>query len=260
MAIKVSTGMANRIADRAAYRSVVNNGRLQIYSGIQPTNADSASSGTLLGTITNASGAFAAETLPVWTLTLSGGSGTLDSLKIGGIELLSSAVSFTVDLATTAAAVASAITGAFTLVDYTATSADAVVYITGPVGSGANLNSAVCVATATTLGATVSSAGAPTTPGVAAVNGLSFTYPAAAGVFGVSGTWSGLGVATGTAGWFRFLCDGADAGTSASTTYARIDGTITVTGGSGNATIDNTGVTAGQVVTVTSFNMGISQG
>lgn len=260
MAIKVSTGMANRIADRAAYRSVVTNGRVQIYSGIQPTNADTASSGTLLCTVTNASGAFTAETLPVWTLTLSGASGSLDSVKIGGIELLPAAVSFTTDLSTTAALVAAAITGAFTLVDYTATSNAAVVYITGPVGSGANLNSATCVATATTLGATVSSAGAPTTSGVNAVNGVTFTYPATGGLFGRSGTWSGLGVASGTAGWFRFLCDGADTGTSASTTFARIDGSITVTGGAGDATIDNTGVTAGQVVSVTSFNMGISRG
>lgn len=260
MAIKVSTGMANRIADRAAYRSVVTNGRVQIYSGIQPTNADSASSGTLLCTITNASGAFTAETLPVWTITLSGASGSLDSVKIGGIELLPAAVPFTTDLSTTAALVASTITGAFTLVDYIATSAAEVIYITGPIGSGASLNSAVCVATATTLGAVVSNSGAPTTAGVNAVNGVTFTYPASGGLFGRSGTWSGLGVATGTAGWFRFLCDGADAGTGASTTYARIDGSITLTGGSGDATIDNTGVTAGQVVSITAFNMGINQG
>jgi len=260
MAIKVSTGAANRIADRAGYRSVVTNGRLQLYSGIQPTNADTASNGTLLCTVTNAAGTFTAETVPVWTLTLSGASGSLDSVKIGGVELISTPISFTTDLTTTANAVAAAITNGYTIVDYVATSNAAVVYISGPAGSGTSLNTAVCAATSTTLGATVSNGGLPTTAGVAAVNGLTFTFPASSGVFTKNGTWSGLGVAAGTAGWFRYLCDGADAGTGASTSYARLDGSITVAGGSGDATIDNTTISIGQQVTVTSFSMSVSKG
>lgn len=260
MAIKVSTGMANRIADRAGYRSVVTTGRLQIYSGVQPTNADTASNGTLLCTITNAAGTFTAETLPVWTITLGGSAGSVDSIKIGGLELLGAAVPFTTDLTTTATALAAAITNSFTLVDYTATSTNEVVYISGPIGSGAALNAAVCAATSTTMSATVSNSGLPTTAGVTAVNGLQFTYPATGGAFAKNGTWSGLGVATGTAGWFRFLCDGSDAGTGASTTFARLDGSLTVAGGSGDATIDNTTISTGQQVTVTSFSMGINKG
>lgn len=260
MAIKVSTGLANRVSDRDSFRQSINSGRLLIFSGTQPTTADLASNGTLLATITNASGAFTAETLPQWTVVLAGSSGSVDSIKMGGVELLTAAIPFTTDLTTTAAAVATAITNNFSLIDYTATSSGANVYIVGPKGCGALLNSVVCAATATTMTATPSSSGAVTTSGVTAVNGLQFSYPASGGAFGISGTWSALGAASGTAAYFRYLADGADAGTSSSTTYGRIDGSITATGGGGDATIDNTAVTSGQTVTVTSFSFGVSLG
>lgn len=262
MAIKVSTGLANKIADRDGYRQAVNNGRLLIFSGTQPTNADTASSGTLLATITASSGTFTAETLPQWTVTLTGTSGSLTSLKAGGVELLTSSVAFTSDLTTTAAAVATMINNNYSYLDFTATSALGVITLIGPKGCGAKLNSTVVVSTVSggDLAATVASAGAAVVAGVDAANGLQFSYPASDGAFGISGTWSGLGVAAGTAGWFRYCANGADAGTASSTTYERLDGSITATGGSGNATIDNTSVAVGQTVTVTSFSMSVSKG
>lgn len=260
MAIKVSTSLANLIADRSSFRQAVSGGRLLIFSGIQPASADSASNGTLLCTITESGGTFTGETLPIWTITLTGASGSVNSIKMGGLELLPTSIDFTTDLATTAMLVASAITNNYTLIDYTATSNLGVIYITGPKNSGASLNSTVCVATATTLEATVSNSGLPTTPGVAAVNGLSFSYPASSGGFVLNGSWSGTAVASGTATWSRYVCDAADLGTNASTAYNRIDGSITVTGGSGDSTIDNTIITAGQVINVTSCSMGISRG
>ena len=260
MALKFSTGIANAIADRASYRQMVTGGRHMIFSGVQPTNADSASNGTKLAVVTQSGGAFVGETLPVWTLTLSGGSGTLDSVKIGGVELLPVAVMFAVDLATTATAAAALITSNWSVCDYTATAIGAAIYISGPKNSGTSLNATVCAATSTTLGAVVSNAGLPTTQGVAVVNGLEFTFPAAAGVFSKSGSWSATGIATGTAGWFRYCCDAADDGTSSSSTYARLDGTITVAGGGGESIIDNTSITIGQLVTITSCSLGVSKG
>lgn len=260
MAIKVSTSLANLIADRSSYRQAVTGGRLLLFSGTQPTSADSASNGTLLCTITESGGAFTGETLPVWTITLTGSAGSVDSIKMGGLELLSAAVNFTTDLTATATLVASAITSNYTLVDYTATSSLGVIYITGPKTSGASLNNTVCVATTTAMTATVSNSGLPTTAGVATVNGLTFSYPASSGGFVLSGSWSGTAVASGTATWSRYVCDAADSGTNASTAYNRIDGSITVTGGAGDSTIDNTIVTAGQVINVTSCSMGISRG
>lgn len=255
MAISITTGLANELTDRSCLRTILTGGRLLFFSGAKPINSESASSGTLLATVTSASGAFTAETLPVWTVVLAGSSGSVDSIKIGGIELLASAVTFTTDLTATAAAIASAITAGYTLIDYTATSNAANLYISGPKGSGAALNSAVCVATATTMTATVSNSGAPTTPGVNAVNGLSFSFPASGGAVAVNGTWSGVGAATGTASWFRYLCDGADSGTASSTTYRRIDGSVTATGGGGDCTIDNTSISSGQTVVVNSVSL-----
>lgn len=260
MAIKVSTSLANIIADRSSYRQAVSGGRLMIFSGTQPVSADSASNGTLLCTITEGGGTFIGETRPVWTITLTGSAGSVDSIKMGGLELLPSAIDFTTDLTTTATLIASAITNNYTLIDYTATSSLGIIYITGPKNSGTSLNSTICVTTATTMLATVSNSGLPTTAGVAAVNGLSFSYPAFNGGFVLNGSWSGTAVASGTATWSRYVCDAEDSGTNASTAYNRIDGSITVTGGSGDSTIDNTTITAGQVINVTSCSMGISRG
>jgi hypothetical protein len=260
MAIKVSTGLANELTDRTCLRTNVAGGRLLMFTGSQPATADTASSGTLVCTVTNASGAYTAETLPVWTVALTGSSGTVDSIKIGGIELLAAPVTFTVDLTTTAAAVAAAITASYTMIDFTATGSVANVLISGPKGSGANLNSMVCTATATTMSATPASAGAVTTAGVTAVNGLQFSFPASDGKVVQSGTWSGAGVATGTAGYFRYCCDGADNGTSTSTAYRRIDGSITTTGGTGDIKLDNTSVTIGQTVALVDFYLGGSKG
>ena len=67
-----------------------------------------------------------------------------------------------------------------------------------------------------------------------------------AGVKSKAGTWSGTGLAAGTATFFR-LC--TSAGTS------KFQGSLTATGGGGDATIDNTNIASGQTVTVTSFSV-----
>lgn len=61
-----------------------------------------------------------------------------------------------------------------------------------------------------------------------------------------SGTWEDTSAdATGTAAHFRiYASDG---------TTVHAQGTITATGGGGDMTLDNTSITAGQVITITSF-------
>ena len=67
------------------------------------------------------------------------------------------------------------------------------------------------------------SAGSPT-------NGLGFDAPAAGVISKAAAeTWRGLGVANGTAGWFRFVGNATDAGGS-STTLPRLDGTVAISG------------------------------
>lgn len=86
---------------------------------------------------------------------------------------------------------------------------------------------------------------------------LEITLPAdwmdapAAGAVSKLGTWSGtgdVGAGTGTAaGYFRIWDSGV--------TVCSIQGTVTVTGGGGNMTLDNTSIASAQAVSVSSFTV-----
>lgn len=63
-----------------------------------------------------------------------------------------------------------------------------------------------------------------------------------------SGTWQDASAdATGTAGHFRVYDSGGST--------CHIQGTVTLTAGGGDLTLDNTSVVAGQTVTITSFTL-----
>ena len=69
---------------------------------------------------------------------------------------------------------------------------------------------------------------------------------ASAGVKSLSGTWQDISAdATGTAGHFRI---------KASTT-CHIQGTVTITAGGGDMTLDNTSIATGQQITITAFSI-----
>lgn len=74
---------------------------------------------------------------------------------------------------------------------------------------------------------------------------------ASAGAKAKLGTWSGVGTAgagTGTAaGYFRIV------DSAGSTTH--MQGTVTITGGGGDMTLDNTNIAQSQVVTVNTFQV-----
>lgn len=74
-----------------------------------------------------------------------------------------------------------------------------------------------------------------------------------------SGTWTLTGVSGAGAGtnatWYR-LKQAADLGTT-NTTDERQDGSVTVTGGGGDLTMDNVNVANTQVVTVNSFSVSL---
>ena len=72
--------------------------------------------------------------------------------------------------------------------------------------------------------------------------------PAAASSKAKSGTWSDIAAdATGTAGHFRIK--------AGATTH--LQGTITMTGGGGDVTVDNTSLAVNQVVTITGFTISV---
>ncbi len=59
MALRHSTGMKNTALDAGVGPALDTTGRLAIYTGAQPATADTAASGTLLGTLTLSADAFA---------------------------------------------------------------------------------------------------------------------------------------------------------------------------------------------------------
>lgn len=63
----------------------------------------------------------------------------------------------------------------------------------------------------------------------------------------LAGTWSGTGVAAGTAAHFRIK---DNAGTT-----CHMQGSVTATGGGGDMTLDNTSIAASQPVNVTTFTL-----
>jgi len=67
-----------------------------------------------------------------------------------------------------------------------------------------------------------------------------------------SETWQGTAVATGTAGWFRFVANPTD-DLAASTTLPRIDGSIGISGADLN--ISNTSIVSGRTYTIDTFTL-----
>ena len=58
MTIRFSTGTRTALAGATGFAATFEKGVIEIYTGTQPASADAAVSGTLLGTMTLASGAF----------------------------------------------------------------------------------------------------------------------------------------------------------------------------------------------------------
>ena len=228
MALRLSTGLVNKMMDTGSFKDIFANAVLDIYSGTQPTAADDAASGAALVLITKASGAYTAETRAVGTLTLAGASGSVNTVTVNTIDILGAAVPFNTSLNQTAVDVAAQINRnpKNLLFVASATGASAVVTLTAMSGLGIMANAWVVAATYTTMtGTPVNMAG-----GVDSVNGLRFDAATAGGCPKVAAdTWSGNGLTGGTAGWFR-LRESGDTGTGASTTACRIDGSIATSG------------------------------
>ena len=113
--------------------------------------------------------------------------------------------------------------------------------------SGTQPASADAAATGTLLGTVTLNAGA-FTPG-STTNGLTFAA-ASAGTVSKSGVWSFVGIAAGTAGWFRFRGNAPDAG-GISTALPRLDGSVATSGA--NLNLSNISIAVGAPTTVDTF-------
>ena len=247
MTIRISTGMRNALSANLGYAGALNQGAIDIYSGSQPISADAAPTGTLLGTITVGSSPRTVEVQASATLTLSGATGAVNSVLVGGVSI-SGGVIFRGDLATTAQDVALSINAGGMFV---ATASGAVLTVKPRPGMGALLNGVALSATTTTLVATSSG---NFTGGVNPLNGLLFSESVAGVVSKPLITpWGFIGIANGTAGWFRMVGSVADAGSAiVSAPYlVRVDGSVATSGADMN--LSNIVIAVGAPNTIDSF-------
>lgn len=252
MAVRISTALRNFILQHGSLKSALQNGEIRVYSGSQPANADAAPSGTLLCTYTTGSAARTAEVLSTGTVTLTGGaSGSVDSITVDGIELLEAAVPFNTSLSQTATDVADAINKGISSPEYTASASGAVITISAMRGSGAAPNGFTVASTCTTITKT----DANMAGGVAAVNGLRLANAAAGAITKrTDEIWSGVAVANGVAGWFRFVGSVADSGAADGTeTQIRLDGSVATSGAQLN--VSSTTFASGATNSVSSFTV-----
>lgn len=250
MTLKISAAMRNFINQNGSFRDALQGGEIQIYTGVQPATAEAPPTGTLLATITSGSAARTAEVLATGTVTLNtGASGSITALTVNGVSIIDAPVPFNTSLNQTAADLATMINNSASNPEYTATSLLGVVTITAKRGTGATPNTFAVVSTATTITKTdVNMSG-----GVTAANGLQFGV-SSAGVLPKrsSQTWSGAAVASGTAGWFRFVGSVADSGVIDTTeSQMRMDGSISTSGAQLN--MSSTTVVALATQTISSF-------
>jgi len=255
MTIRQSTGLRNHLQQNGSLRSAFQGGKLSIYSGTQPASADTAPSGTLLVTITDNAGSHTAEVQATGTITITGSSGTITNITLGGVEILGETVTWAVSNDNTAALIAAQINKFHGHKIVTASVATNVVTLTAKLGYGASINDVVV--TTTESGGDIAGADVNMGDGVAgvsSVNGLNFDDVVAGLLAKRTGqTWSGTGAADGTAGWFRLRGPIADNDSADSAgAFTRLDGNIATSGGDMNAS--STTLASGATHTISTFS------
>lgn len=249
MAIRLSTALQNFLLAQGSFNQAFNGGTLEVRTGFQPASANNAPTGTKLVTFTSASAAWTAETPSVGSVELTGGAaGSINTVKIDGDDILDAPVVYANSLGATALALADAINRSALNNDFDASVTGNKVELTTRPGRAAQYASAVVASTATTITTNDTNC----TSGTDAVNGLLFDL-ASGGILAkrIAQIWSGVAIASGTAGWFRLLGPVADPGTNAPD-FLRLDGSIASSGG--NLTMSPLTMTQGATQTLASFN------
>lgn len=255
MALRFSKGFRNFINEGGSLKQALAGGKLLIYSGSQPDTADMAVAGSLLVTLTLASGAYTSEVQSQGQVALTGGgSGSVNTLTVNSIEVMGSATNFNTSLGQTAIDIATKINNNPKNLLFLATASGNNVILTAKPGLGTLPNGWVVASTTTTLTKTDTNMGS-LTAGVASVNGLTFGDSAAGTmVKNPNEVWSGTATGTGTAGWFRFQGAVADAGaTDASEQYIRVDGNVATSGA--NLNMSNTAIVTAAPQTLSTFSL-----
>jgi hypothetical protein len=256
MALRLSTALRNALNTGGSMLNLMANCVLKVYTGAQPSTADAAPTGTLLCTYSKSGGALTREVLAVGSVALTGGgSGSVNTLTVNGLEIMGSATAFDGTLIQTATDIVAKINANPQNLLFTASNANgtsATITITAKPGLGALPNGWTVASTVTTITKTDTNMAS----GVNAVNGLSWLWPSAAGVLSKdANVWQGTAVATGTAGWCRFEAAVNDPGTLDTTPFviSRIDGAVATSGAELN--MGSTAVVSGAIQSVASFTI-----
>jgi len=254
MTIRFATGLRNALAAGFGLQGALNKGYIEVYTGSQPSTADAAATGTKLGIITLSSGALTKETRATGSVTITGATGgTINNITVGGKNIIpDGAITVSGDTTSTLATkLCNAINRNGVM---EARVSGAVVTLYGRPGTGVTTEAVTGSLTTATASYVNMGSGVA---GVAPVNALILDAPAA-GVIAKPSTdvWSMVGIAAGTAGWFRyFSSDTADTGAiiSGAPYYPRIDGSCGV--GSGDMQMSSLAVTVGSPHTVDTFSV-----
>lgn len=258
MALRLSKGLRNFLNEGGSLKQAFAGGKILLYTGAQPADADAAVTGTLLNTYTLASGAHTVEVQSKGTLTLdSGGSGSVNTFTVNSIEIMGSATNFNTSLTQTAADIVTKVNNNPKNMLFMASNAAAVITITAKPGLGTLPNAWVVAATYTTITGTAANmgSGGAAVAGVNQVNGLLFA-DSATGILSkdAAQTWSGVAAATGTAGWFRLVGSVVDSGAiDSAEVFLRLDGNVATTGA--NLNLSSTTITAAAVQTISTFTL-----
>lgn len=89
------------------------------------------------------------------------------------------------------------------------------------------------------------------------VNGLNFATADAGVISKASEVWSGVGLADGTAAWFRFYAKAYDTGADSGTTYCRIDGAVGTSGADLN--LNSVTIVTSATTTIDQFDLTMAE-
>jgi hypothetical protein len=249
MSLRYSTGYRNGLLQGGSFRELFENGVIRMFTGSQPSSADTAATGTLLVTITRAGAAFSVSALSgrqTAAIKVTIGTATETyTITINGYNY-----TYTMQGGDDVAAIAkglAALVRKSSLVNaqpWTNAGLSGVMVEAKVAGESYS-----CEVSAT---ASIGSLVVSTCWANSRLNGLVFGS-ASAGVIGKESAyaWSGSAVVTGTAGWFR-LSDNDDDYDADSTIACRIDGSVGTSGA--DLIVGSSSLTANGAVTLDSAN------
>ena len=246
--VRDSTGLRDYLNVTGSFKDAFRDGTLRVYSLSQPTTADAAVTGTLLVELSLASGAYTQGTtlstkqVSQTSITATGGAGDAVQLTVNGTLYSFVTAAGTIDAVAKSLAALVDADPAVEAIATGGTSGTEALVVMRARHAGVSFTAVASVTGAATMSAVEAYVAN------ARGNGLQFGTSTAGVLSKESGVWSGVAVATGTAGWYRFVGRALDTG-GISTTLVRSDGAIA---SSGSDMSMNTSVTNGAPITVDS--------